>query len=173
MSEFPQRKSPRLQGYDYSLSGGYFITICTHQRRHLFGAIRENGMNLSDAGKMAAERWHALPNHHSNIELDAFVVMPNHIHGVLFIMDEVIMDKAGLVPTEAGVASGSLGATVGSYKASVTRQIRRNWQQPDLIVWQSRYHDHIIRNEKTLNYIRNYVIYNPELWLEDKFYSPV
>ncbi|MCA9915636.1 MAG: transposase family protein, partial [Anaerolineae bacterium] len=80
-----QRRSPRLQGYDYSQSGAYFVTICTHERAHLFGVVADGEMVLNRAGEIAQERWFALPDHHNGIELDAFVVMPNHIHGIIIL----------------------------------------------------------------------------------------
>lgn len=86
MNQLPQRKSPRLQGYDYSQSGAYFITICTHQRQQLFGKICEDEMILNNAGKIACEHWQAIPEHYPDIELDVFVVMPNHMHGIVCII---------------------------------------------------------------------------------------
>jgi putative transposase len=104
--------------------------------------------------------------------------MPNHVHGII-----IITDNASVVPTVGtrlassvptirpkGATSGSLGAIVGSYKSGVTRHIRKFLQHPDLIVWQGRYHDHIIRDEADLNRIREYVLYNPSRWQEDVFY---
>lgn len=86
MKSLPQRKSPRLQGYDYSQPGAYFVTICTHQRLHCFGEVIEGSMNLNRLGEIASELWFALPQHHPGIELDAFVVMPNHIHGIIVLV---------------------------------------------------------------------------------------
>ncbi|MCK6580382.1 MAG: hypothetical protein L6Q98_19990 [Anaerolineae bacterium] len=116
-SSFPQRKSPRLHGYNYSASGAYFVTICTHQRQHPFGHITDGAMLRTQAGEIAAERWYALPEHHSGIELDAFIVMPNQVHGIMVVLgDAVGADNAGVVPT--------LGTVIGSYKSGVTRRIR-------------------------------------------------
>ena len=93
--QYPQRKSPRLQGYDYSQNGAYFITICTHQRKHLFGSVESHEMNLTVAGKIAEERWYTLPKHHPNMECDLFVVMPNHVHGIILLFDD---DNVGTRP---------------------------------------------------------------------------
>lgn len=168
----PERKSPRLRGYDYSQEGAYFVTICTHDRAHLFGAIVDGVMVLSHAGTIAQERWLALPDHHSHIELDAFVVMPNHVHGIIVLVgtgpalsgtDNTGADNAGVVPT--------LGTVIGSYKSGVTRRVREAQGEPQLRVWQGRYHDHIIRSEAALNRIREYIMYNPARWREDIFYG--
>ncbi|MCB9455210.1 MAG: hypothetical protein H6671_04395 [Anaerolineaceae bacterium] len=173
MTQRPQRKSPRLQGYDYAQAGAYFVTICTHERAHLFGEVIDGVMILSRAGEIAEERWLALPNHHEGIELDVFVVMPNHVHGIIVLTGIVgtgpalsghhAADNAGVVPT--------LGTVIGSYKSGVTRRIREMQKQPDLRVWQARYHDHIIRNETDLNRIREYTINNPARWQQDIFYG--
>jgi REP element-mobilizing transposase RayT len=175
MTPYRQRKSPRLQGYDYSQSGAYFVTICTHNRAHLFGEITEGAMMLNDAGAIAQERWLALPDHHPNVELDAFVVMPNHVHGIVILVGtgpalSVATDNAGVVTDNAGVVP-TLGTVIGSYKSGVTRRIREAQNDPDLRVWQSRYHDHIIRTETALNHIREYIMYNPARWREDAFYG--
>ena len=131
-------------------------------------------MHFSAAGEIAFARWQALPNHHPNVELDLFVVMPNHVHSILFLSE-----CAGTRPVSSAdspndssrLKPGSLGAIIGSYKSGVTRRIREHLQSPQLIVWQIRYHDHIIRSEKSLNIIREYVYSNPSQWAADRFYS--
>jgi len=172
MKTLPQRKSPRLKGYDYSQSGAYFVTICTHQRVHLFGEVIESDVVLNRAGEIVAERWFALPDHHLGIELDAFVVMPNHVHGIIVLvgttpalsaLDGTNADDAGIVPTV-------LGTVVGSYKSGVTRRIREALNEPELRLWQTRYHDHIIQNESELHRFREYVVANPSKWGDDIFY---
>ena len=101
-----QRRSPRLQGYDYSQSGAYFVTICCHQRAQLFGHITDGTMHLSPAGQIALERWFAIPEHHAHVDLDAFVVMPNHIHGIVIL--------TGIMPTLSGTkASDGQGSGQG------------------------------------------------------------
>jgi len=105
----PQRKSPRLQGFDYRYPGGYFITICTHQREMLFGTVIDGAMHPNAAGQIAQSVWQSIPAHRPQITLDVFVVMPNHIHGLLWIADN---------PT---TAAASLSTIVGGYKAEVTR----------------------------------------------------
>lgn len=151
----PQRKSPRLQGYDYSSAGLYFVTICTFQRQHLFGEVQETTMHLNEVGGLAAQDWLALPAHYTTLTLDEYVIMPNHIHGILY-----------LDPTTQNAPM--LGTIIGTYKAGVSR--KANSILPGKI-WQGRYHDHIIRHEKVLNYIRDYVIHNPARWQKDVFYE--
>jgi putative transposase len=158
MRNYRQRKSPRLQGYDYSQSGGYFITICTHQRQYLFGCIDGNEMYLNLYGESASDCWRAIPKHYLDVELDAFVVMPNHVHGILFLH------------TDSKKFQTVLGRVINAYKGTVTAQIRQK-NDSEIVVWQGRYHDHIIRNEADLNRIREYVMHNPALWTEDIFYA--
>lgn len=158
----PQRKSPRLQGYDYSNSGTYFVTICTYHRQSLFGFIENEIMNLSEMGTLASNRWMALPNHHPHIEIDAFIIMPNHVHGLLIIQDAPA-DAAGRIPT--------LGHVIGAYKSSVTRHIHALKDYVEIEVWQERYHDHIVRDERGYDTIRAYIENNPLVWTQDKFYT--
>ena len=152
------RKSPRLQGYDYSQSGAYFVTICTHQRQYIFGTIQDGNMILNDYGNIATEHWYIIPDHYPDVELDAFIVMPNHVHGIICLDAERTNFKT------------VLGRVINAYKGAVTAGIRR-LKLSQVIFWQGRYHDHIIRNEDGLNQIRQYVISNPQLWYEDTFYS--
>jgi REP element-mobilizing transposase RayT len=158
MLHLPQRKSPRLQGYDYSAAGAYFVTICTHQRQPLFGRVEAGAMQLSAAGAVAAVCWDAIQEHYRAVELDAFVVMPNHVHGILVLSGNTNTFKT------------ILGRVINGYKGAVTARLRQ--EQPDLVVWQGRYHDHIIRDEKSLNRIQGYILTNPERWTEDTFYHP-
>lgn len=105
---YRQRKSPRLQGYDYAQNGAYFVTICTHNREHTFGQITNCDMELSELGEIALTCWNAIPNHFPSVELDVSIVMPNHVHGIIVL-------QGGNV---------KLGTIIGNYKAAVTRQIR-------------------------------------------------
>jgi putative transposase len=146
--QLPRRKSPRLKDYDYSQNGAYFITICTYRREHSFGEIIDAKMQLTQMGKIAGACWERIPDHFPHTEIDAFVVMPNHIHGVILIGDQPINETnvgtryASSVPRPNGVKSGSLGAIIGSYKSAVTKQVRDFFKTNDRIIWQERYHDH-------------------------------
>ena len=188
------QKSPRLNGYDYRSVGMYFVTICTHARSFLFGDVVNGTMVLSLMGQRAAECWAEIPTHFVGVGIDGFVVMPNHVHGIIEIKplegsqsthrgsksSSVGRDATCCVSTNDSppsqarphVEAGSLGAIVRAYKSAVTRQIRQAIQKPEIFVWQRRYHDHIIRNDADLNRIREYVQNNPVHWQEDRYYAP-
>ncbi|MCK6580625.1 MAG: hypothetical protein L6Q98_21245 [Anaerolineae bacterium] len=158
MTSLPQRKSPRLQGYDYGSAGAYFVTICTHLRQHLFGEVVNAEIHLSPAGEIAGACWAAIPSHYPAVDLDGFVIMPNHVHAVLFLHGD------------AGGFKTVLGRVINAYKGAVTARIRA-LQGDDLVVWQGRYHDHILRDEADLARIREYVVHNPARWEADTFFS--
>ncbi len=162
MKSYPQRKSPRLQGYDYTQSGAYFVTICTHNRQYFFDSVEEDVMWLNNRGEIAHEEIASISSHWKSVDVDLFVVMPNHVH--LIILLETPMEKNKIIPR--------LGTVVGNYKSGVTRRIRAASSEPEMAIWQGRYHDHIIRNEKNLERIRQYILFNPALWSQDKFYEP-
>ena len=163
LNTLPQRRSPRLNGYDYTRAGAYFVTLCTCNRTCLFGSVVDGEVILTKAGKVAHEKMHHIPGHwHGKVELDAFVVMPNHVHAILVL--------CGTFPPaqKPSNALPTLGQIVGSYKSGVSRRVRQ--QIPELCVWQGRYHDHIIRNETDLNRMRDYVLHNPARWQEDRLF---
>ena len=198
--------SARLQNWDYGNNGAYFITICTKNREHFFGEIVDTGseteMQLNEIGKLAEQFWVEIPIHFPFIELGNFVVMPNHIHGILIIDkpdNETGNDNANvdsvetrhcLVSTNANDTNDTNGANdankqtigqmrfqnqgkntissiVGSYKSVVTK----NAHLIDSgFAWQSRFHDHIIRDAGSFERIQNYIENNPLNWKDDKFY---
>jgi REP element-mobilizing transposase RayT len=177
--------SARLQTWDYANNGAYFITICTQNRLHFFGTIQNQEMQLSEIGKFAEQYWYEIPNHFPFIELGNFVVMPNHVHGILIIdkmNDEPFVETrqclVSKIETNSIIGSSrfqnqgknTISSIVGSYKSIVTkmsRQINPNFG------WQSRFHDHIIRNSKSFDNIQNYIEQNPLKWDDDRFYSNV
>ncbi len=163
----PQRKSPRLKGYDYSLAGAYFVTVCSYQRRYLFGYIQNRIMILNDLGHVVEAQLMNLPNHWNGVDLDLFVVMPNHIHAIIIIVEHSQTDAQKRVPT--------LGKIVGNFKAGVTRIASLQGLLVDDAdsgkIWQGRYHDHIIRDERSMNQIQEYVANNPSRWEQDTFFS--
>lgn len=161
-SEYPQRKSPRLQGYDYSQCGAYFVTICTAGKIHYFGTIISDSLQISLLGQIAHNELARIPERWQQFDVDLFVIMPDHIHLIILLFDH--NDGKNHKPT--------LGNIVGSYKAGVTRSARQEGLIAiDEFLWQERFHDHIIRTEISLNSIRQYVATNPARWAEDKFYS--
>ncbi len=147
--EFPIRKHPRLKNYDYATPNYYFVTICTHQKKCIFW----NRDKVNRFGQIAEEKLLQIPNHYSNIAVDKYVIMPNHMHAILVLEN----------------STNSLPKAIGQYKASVTRKIRKI--DPKIIVWQTSFHDHIIRNECGYQKIWNYIDTNPAKWKEDCFYS--
>lgn len=189
-SQKHHRKSPRLPDYDYSQSGAYFVTLCAHHRQPLFGLVDGDEMNLNACGEIAFNCWTVIPEHFQQVELDMFVVMPNHIHGILVIHNKELdnteessnpLPSVGLrhastlqkppLNQRRGAKSGSLGAIIGSYKSAVTHAIREYENSPKLPIWQRSFHDHIIRNETSLNKLREYIQTNPARWTEDRYYS--
>lgn len=154
-----KRRSLRIPGYDYSLAGAYFLTICIHGRKYLLGEIIAEEMFLNDYGKIVVGCWNDMPNHYDNIELDDFVVMPNHVHGIIFLVG------AGLKPAPAGKP---LTEIVRGFKTFSSRSINRIRHTPGVPVWQRGYYEHVIRNEESLNRIREYIITNPQRWELDR-----
>jgi REP element-mobilizing transposase RayT len=155
-----------LKHYDYSNAGAYFITLCIQDRQYLLGHIQEGVAVLSDIGRIAQEQWFNLPHRFTNVRLDAFVVMPNHIHGILFI------DPVG---APYGRPQGSpLQAVVGAYKSLVHLNALLMAKRNGLFLghlWQRNYWEHVVRNDEELNRIREYIRNNPHTWEEDRLYK--
>ncbi len=168
----PSRRSPRLKGYDYSQNGAYFVTICTQNRECLFGEIVAGEMRRNEFGEIARLEWLQTAALRPDVELDAFVVMPNHIHGILLIVEGAVgTQRAVSLPSQSAsfgkLLSGSLSTIIRSYKSAVTKRINELRNIPGVAVWQSRYYDHIIRNEASLSSIREYIYSNPARWQMD------
>ena len=176
--------SARLQNYDYSQSGAYFVTICTKNREHYFGEIMNGKMKLSDIGKMAKKYWKQIPDHFSFVILGEWVVMPNHIHGIIMINKNNVdinysvetQDFASLqspkydqYKNKFGPQSKNLASIIRGFKIGVTKYIRQNTNIYG--VWQSRFHDRIIRNKKEYNRISEYILYNPQNWKKDDYFK--
>jgi putative transposase len=161
------RKSIRLQEYDYSQPGEYFITLCTHKKICAFGEVVEDMVLLTRMGEIAGRCWEEIPKHFPMVELDEFVVMPNHIHGIIIINSSVGVEYIQPLPkTFQHVIPKSLGSIVRSYKAAVSRECRK--QKYYDFSWQRNYYEHIIRDDKDLNNIREYIFNNPIKWHFDE-----
>lgn len=194
-------ESVRLKNWDYRNNGAYFITINTANRYHFFGEIENNEMQLSKIGKLAATFWEEIPNHFPHIELGNFVVMPNHTHGILIVNNvkslhcndsnnnEPLMKNNESVTvnnkslqcndstadneqnqhySDISPKSGSISTIIRSYKSVVSKHahlLNSNFN------WQSKFHDHIIRNSDSFENIQNYIENNPINWKEDKFHN--
>jgi putative transposase len=180
-----------LRGYDYAQPGAYFVTIVTHDREMLF--------DDPVFCRVAETMWQCIPRHSPHVELDEWVVMPNHVHGIIVIVDDaggrgeasgeprlaeigvthgqpplgvnpLSLDASPLPEPESpcGPPSGSLGTIVGNFKSVTTRRINRIRKTPGAPVWQRNYYERIIRNERELNVVRQYVRENPAHWAEDR-----
>jgi putative transposase len=172
------RESSRMKGYDYSLTGAYFITLVSYQREMLFGEIENGEMKLNRRGEIVQEEWFRSADIRKEIRLysEEFVVMPNHVHGIVWIMDDVIGSPSETGDNFVG-ANGrsplrnehmkpkSLSSFVAGYKSSVTKRIRDELNETG--IWQRNYHDRIIRNENELDAIRKYIETNPMNWQKD------
>lgn len=170
------RKSLRLKGYDYRMGGAYFVTICAHRHADLFGTLDGDAVRHSAIGRIVVEEWDQTADLRPYIELDAFVLMPNHLHGVIVICGDDDSNNRGLPSANAAqrndgqLQAGSLGAVIGRFKGKVTRRVRRLPNYHNLQVWQRNYFDHIIRSENSLQDIRKYIMANPARWIEDDYY---
>lgn len=167
------RRSIRLQDFDYSKAGAYFVTICTHERVCLFGEVVDDVMRLNDAGKIAQACWLAIPSHFPDANLNAFVVMPNHVHGIVFIADIVgaknfspVWDNVEPAHNPMRSPSKTIGSVIRGFKIGVTKWFRENGVTGN--VWQRNYYEHVIRNEESLSRIRQYIHENPTRWAFDR-----
>lgn len=189
------RQSIRLPGYDYSNHGWYYVTICTQNRKCIFGDIVGVGRDrpvqqimLNDIGKTVENIWQSLPDHHS-VELDTFQIMPNHVHFIIHIVTRGSRPNTGgsrpaptttttttAITTAVGATRGSpvtrgsptLGTIIGLFKSECTKQIRCSMKNPQIKLWQRNYYEHIIRTESDLNKIRTYIKNNPKTWDRDR-----
>ncbi len=186
--------SARWQKWDYSWVGAYFITICTKNHNRNFGNIINGEMLLLGTGILADVFWHEIKNHAKNVELGEFVVMPNHVHGILVLNgndnDDNVGDNMGdnvqtgyalsvkqqqqpNTPSIGqqrfqNIGNNSVSAIIGSYKSAVTKHAHRLGMQ---FVWQERFHDHVIRNTEEFQRISEYIKNNPRNWESDKFHK--
>jgi REP element-mobilizing transposase RayT len=150
----------RIPGYDYSQPGAYYVTIVTYLRNCIFGEVVDGQMILSDAGRIVEEEWLSTEKLRAEVKLDAYVVMPNHLHGIVLIE----------APSGDSNPSGrqSLTRIVNGFKAAVTRRISALIGLQGTSVWQRSFHDHVIRDERSLERIREYVAGNPMGWETDE-----
>ena len=154
--------SIRLKEWDYSIPWWYYITICTKDMRCWFGEVKNGEVNLNKYGKIAKKCFEEIPKHFKSVDIDYFVIMPNHVHGIIIINDAVeTRDRVSLQNDEkfGKPLKNSLPVIINQYKGSVTRKIRKSGSP--FFQWQPRFYDHIIRNEKDLHRIRTYIKNNP------------
>jgi REP element-mobilizing transposase RayT len=164
-------ESIRLRDRNYAANGWYFVTICTHNRIWYFGNVENNEMQLSPIGKIAQQFWSEIPQHSKHTKIDAYVIMPNHVHGI------VIIDQPNSEPknrdrqlnastSKISPKSNSLSVIIRSYKSSVTRWCWQNGYET--FKWQTRFYENIIRQDDSLETIQNYIFNNPKKWHWDQ-----
>lgn len=184
-----RKESPRLDDFDYTNPGYYFVTICTKHKIHYFGGIHDHKMTLNDIGQIANDIWQSIPDHYPNVSLDEYVIMPNHIHGIIIIRENADYKNVGTahcavrrtsngaaikrteqcsVPTKTRY--GLLSKIVKSFKNCVTIKVKNELNIQNFS-WQRSFYDHVIRSEKGLKLIRDYINNNPVKWRLDRFYN--
>lgn len=163
------RRSIRLRGYDYAQAGTYFVTVVTHDRVCLFGEVIDSAMRQNARGKLVEDEWLRTEIVRPNVSLNAYVVMPNHLHGIIVLTDNVGATRR-VAPTRrpAGPAPGSVAAIVGQFKSLVTKRMNESPGTPGTRVWQRNYYEHVIRDEVALDRIRQYIADNPARWAFDR-----
>lgn len=175
------RRSIRYRGYDYRQPGAYFVTLCTYHKAPLFGKIVEDIMQLSPFGDIAHVKWQDMPTHHTGLQCPVWVVMPNHLHGILVIENDHYAEEAedealarktadANAPSLRNAPAGSLGAIVGNYKSITTREVNQLRGTPGDRVWQSNYYERIIRDDIEYNRIASYIQTNPARWEKDDYH---
>ena len=167
--DLPDRQSCRLKEYDYSQNGEYFVTICTKYGSHFFGDIKNGIVGLSNIGNIAAKFWQEIPRHFPFVRLDEWIVMPNHLHGVLVFENSRCTvgtrNFASVQREFGGLQKNSLSSIMQSFKAAVKRWCNQNNYED--FIWHGRFYDQIIRNEESSNRIRAYIKNNPSKWQKD------
>jgi REP element-mobilizing transposase RayT len=180
----PNRKPNRMKGYDYSQDNLYFVTSCVQDRVCCFGTIANGKMILNEYGQIAEQQWHWLGKQYPYVVLHEFVVMPNHIHGIIEINRSIVGIGCDLSENEYDISNRigqnvgtgrdlslrikSLSELMGAYKTTSSKKIHLLGFVA--FAWQRSFHDHIIRDEKSFETISNYIANNPSLWEQDKFY---
>ncbi len=171
---YRRRNTLRYAGYDYTMPGAYFVTICERYGRCVFGEIVEQTMVLNPLGKIAENCLTEFANRHPEIALDAVVVMPNHLHLLLWLApDPEQVDGEPTPPKErrfGDAVANSLSVLIGGYKGSVTQKARNQGLILKSALWQNNFHDHIVRSDQELERIRSYIHANPARWLEDQLH---
>ncbi len=158
------RRSIRLVGFDYTKPGAYFVTVCIRQRECLLGKCQDNQVQLSRYGEVVKFNWLNLTNVYPHVALDAFIIMPNHIHGIIILKD-CPENKLETKEKQTG-----LSEVICSLKRFSARRINQLHNIKGISVWQRGYYEHIIRNERSLNNIREYIVNNPVNWQEDEMH---
>jgi REP element-mobilizing transposase RayT len=174
MQDRPVRRSIRLKGFDYRSTGAYFVTICTFKRLCLFGEVADDAVMLTAVGRIVESGWRAIPAFFPQVNLGLFIVMPNHLHGIIDLEDvrakhPHAADASPLHRSRPkGTGRGSVSAVMQSFKATAARRVRSIPGMDDLRLWQRGFHDHVVRNAEDLDRIRRYIEENPLRWALDE-----
>ncbi|HUU28197.1 MAG TPA: transposase [archaeon] len=173
-----RRRSIRLPDYDYTTTGAYFVTICAHEHRCLFGDVMDGRVRLNEAGMVVQAVWDELPVHYPHVEIDTFVVMPNHVHGIIILTDSPVGAAPRGRPNNCGQARGpaptmSLPDVVHRFKTMTTKRYtdgvkQSKWPPFDKHLWQRGYYEHVVRRTDKMNCIREYILQNPLCWEFDR-----
>jgi putative transposase len=174
-NEKHRRRSIRLKNYDYSQAGAYFVTVCTHNREYLFGKITNGKMQLNKTGKMIKLVWDELPKNYTGVNTDIFVVMLNHIHGIIVLNPVGAGPRAcpeggqprGVAPTKTTMILPDVVHRLKSLTTDRYWQLQHSFSKSKKL-WQRNYYEHVVRNENELNLIRQYILYNPLQWQYDR-----
>ena len=167
------RQSIRLRNYDYSQPRFYFLTICTYKRQSWFGEIKNDRMYLNQIGKIVAEEWLNTPKIRPNFQLDAWVIMPNHLHGIVIINEHILetgkgnQDILGARNAPLRQEPNSISSFVAGFKSAVTKRINLLRNNRDIPIWQRNYYESIIRDEQSLIAVQEYILNNACKWKKD------
>ena len=196
MAKIHNRRTIRLKGYDYTQVGAYYVTVCVNDRKCVFGDVKNKEMVVNEYGEMVDKWWRELTRKYDMVEIDEYKIMPNHLHGIIVIVGAdlcVRPDDVGNVyknhiddhntdninikgQTRRSAPTPTVGTIIQWFKTMSSNEYIRNiknhnWPPFDTRLWQRNFYEHIIRNEKDLNRIREYIVTNPAGWEEDEYYS--
>ncbi|MGC2828005.1 MAG: hypothetical protein WB994_00050 [Candidatus Acidiferrum sp.] len=168
----PARRSTRLQNMDYAQPGAYFVTLCAFCKRCIFGTVETGRMRLSPIGDIVSACWVDLPNHFPGAKVDIFIVMPNHVHGILAIEERTrravpLRDDQRFEAFRRPLP-GSVSTMVRSFKSAVTKLVRDGMGDRTMQVWQSNYFERVLRNGDEFANATRYILENPIMWHLDK-----
>jgi REP element-mobilizing transposase RayT len=170
-----RRKPQRLREFDYSDEGAYFFTICVKDRVPMLGTVKGERVTLSEAGKLVQQTWKELPGHYNEIGLDEFMVMPNHVHGIIWILGRTPPSGSvgeGLRPSPTKTSNKvSLPEVIRAFKSFSAREVNKLNNTSGLALWQRGYHEHVLRNDDDLYQHRAYIVNNPLKWELDEYHQ--
>ena len=176
---FHSRHSIRLPGYDYTQAGAYFVTICARERECLFGEVADGKMRMNKYGEIIQRTWNDLPNHYQGVELGAFIIMPNHVHGIVSIVGAIHESPLHVTHQQSPERRNKtsdilqrrrmlLSRIVGRFKMVSAKRINEQREMTGVPLWQRNYYEHIVRDEESLARIKEYISNNPNQWDLDR-----